>query len=119
MHYLVFLLALLLSACDQSTPQKESNSIVFNTPPTHTEGAQQYADIQAAKEVLPGKVHYDRACIACHDGAVKKAPHREMIGRMTPESVLHTITKGVMRDEAQSLTAQEKREENQMRKKKV
>ena len=108
MRYLPLLLTFLLSACELSSTQQNFDSIV--TPPELTEGSQQYADIRAAKEALPGKAHYDRACIACHGGAVKKAPHREMIGLMTPESVLHTMTKGVMRDEAQSLTAQEKRE---------
>ncbi len=110
MHYSVLLLVFLLSACDRSSPQEESNPAGINPPPEHTEGSQQYADIRAAKEALPGKAHYERACIACHDGAVKKAPHREMIGLMTPEAVLHTITEGVMREEAQSLTDQEKRE---------
>jgi polyvinyl alcohol dehydrogenase (cytochrome) len=110
MHYSILLIALLLSACDQSSTQQESNSNVTTTAHAKTEGSQQYADIQAAKEALPGKAHYDRACIACHGGAVKRAPQREMIGLMTPESVLHTMTKGVMREEAQSLTDQEKRE---------
>ena len=110
MRYLPLLLTFLLSACELPSTQQNSNSIVTATPPEPTEGSHQYADIRAAKEALPGKAHYDRACIACHGGAVKKAPHREMIGLMTPESVLHTMTKGVMRDEAQSLTAQEKRE---------
>ena len=109
MRYLPLMLPFLLSACELSSTQQNSDSIATATPEL-TEGSQQYADIRAAKEALPGKAHYDRACIACHGGAVKKAPHREMIGLMTPESVLHTMTNGVMRDEAQSLTAQEKRE---------
>ena len=90
MRYLPLLLAILLSGCELSSTQQNSDPIVTNPPPELTEGSQQYADIQAAKEALPGKAHYDRACIACHGGAVKKAPHREMIGLMTPESVLHT-----------------------------
>ena len=115
MHYSILLLALLLFGCDQSSiPQEISPTVAdtptLDTPEAPTEGSQQYADIQAAKEALPGKAHYERACIACHGGTVKRAPHREMIGLMTPESVLHAITKGVMRDEAQSLTALEKRE---------
>ncbi len=109
-YYSALLLALLLSACDKPSPQQASNPPDVNVTPLHTEGSQQYADIRAAKEAFPGKAHYDRACIACHNGTVKKAPHREMIGLMTPESVLHTITKGVMREAAQALTAQEKRE---------
>ena len=115
MHYSILLLALLLFGCDQSSiPQEISPTVAdtptLDTPEAPTEGSQQYADIQAAKEALPGKAHYERACIACHDGTVKKAPHREMIGLMTPESVLHAITEGVMRAEAQSLTALEKKE---------
>ncbi len=115
MHYSILLLALLLFGCDQSSIPQEINPTVADTPApdtpeAHTEGSQQYADIREAKEALPGKAHYERACIACHGGNVKRAPHREMIGLMTPESVLHAITKGVMRDEAQALTALEKRE---------
>ena len=106
----ILLNTILLSACDQTSQQEKPSPAAVNTTSEHTEGAQQYADIRAAKERFPGKVHYDRVCIACHNGTVKKAPHREMIGLMTPESVLHTITKGIMREEAALLTDQEKRE---------
>jgi PBP1b-binding outer membrane lipoprotein LpoB len=63
MHYSILLLALLLFGCDQSSiPQEISPTVAdtptLDTPEAPTEGSQQYADIQAAKEALPGKAHY-------------------------------------------------------------
>ncbi|MEM7100148.1 MAG: PQQ-binding-like beta-propeller repeat protein [Pseudomonadota bacterium] len=67
-------------------------------------------DAIQAKERLPGKAHFDQACAVCHLGAVKKAPHKDMIGLMTPESILNTMTTGVMQNEAAILSDQQKRE---------
>ena len=65
-------------------------------------------DAIRAKESHPGKTPYDQVCATCHDGAVKKAPHREMIGLMTPESIYATLNRGVMQTEAAGLTVDEK-----------
>ena len=110
MRYFTVLLTILLTACDRPNPDEKTDHLKSTNAEASAEGSQQYADIRAAKESMPGKAHYDKACVTCHDGAVKKAPHREMIGLMTPESVLHTLTDGVMREEAMSLTIQQKRE---------
>ncbi len=63
-----------------------------------------------AREALPGKAHYDRACATCHDGSVQKAPHQEMLSLMTPETIVRALTTGVMAAEAGTLTAQQKAE---------
>ncbi|MEQ8857083.1 MAG: PQQ-binding-like beta-propeller repeat protein [Pseudomonadales bacterium] len=63
-----------------------------------------------AREALPGRAHYDRACAMCHDGTVQKAPHQEMLSLMTPETIVKALTTGVMAAEAGSLSAQEKAE---------
>ena len=58
---------------------------------------------------LPGKIEYEKICASCHDGSLKKAPHRDMIALMTPESILSTITSGVMAGYASGLKEIEKK----------
>ena len=65
-------------------------------------------DAIRVKESHPGKTHYDQVCATCHNGTVKKAPHREMIGLMTPESIYATLNRGVMQTEGAGLTVDEK-----------
>jgi len=96
----------LLSACNE---QPESN-------PTSTEQSvlddpnslQAINEERTARESLPGKAHYDMACANCHNGSLKKAPHRDMIGLMTPEAILQTITTGIMKNEAAVLSDEQK-----------
>ena len=66
------------------------------------------ADEMLSKENRPGKVYFEQACGACHNGAVKKAPHRDMLGLMTPEAIFGTLNTGVMQQEAQNLSQSEK-----------
>lgn len=96
-----------LAGCDSSTPT--------DIPAADTQAAeidpnsmQAIQDAARAREQLPGKQHFDQACAACHGGAVKKAPHKEMLGLMTPEAILTTLTDGVMRQEAAALDQQAK-----------
>ncbi len=63
-----------------------------------------------AREALPGKAHYQQACASCHEGQVKKAPHQDMLGLMTPEAILGTLTDGLMQAQAASLTVAQRRE---------
>jgi len=60
------------------------------------------------REQLPGKAHFEETCASCHGGAVQKAPHKDMIGLMTPEAILKALTAGVMQAEASSLSDAEK-----------
>lgn len=55
-----------------------------------------------------GQGIYQRTCAGCHDGAVKKAPHREMLALMTPEAILHALEHGIMKEEAAALAAGER-----------
>ena len=75
-----------------------------------TVGTQAIMDQWAARLALPGKQHYDRACASCHEGAVKKAPHREMLYLQTPEAIYSSITQGIMMAQAASLSDRERRE---------
>ena len=51
---------------------------------------------------------YETRCAACHDGAVKKAPHRSMIALLPPEAIVKAMTTGIMREEAAGLTDEQK-----------
>ncbi len=73
-------------------------------PEQAKDGAQIFADIRAAKERLPGKQVYVAHCAMCHDGAVAKAPHRDMIGMMTPSAVVATLTNGIMSAQGSALS---------------
>ncbi|HEX7035433.1 MAG TPA: PQQ-binding-like beta-propeller repeat protein [Pseudomonadales bacterium] len=55
-----------------------------------------------------GQQIYRQRCAGCHDGAVKKAPHREMLALMTPEAILHALDHGIMKDEAAPLASAER-----------
>ncbi len=68
------------------------------------DGAQVFADERAAKERLPGKQVYELHCAACHNGSVDKAPHRDMLGMMTPASVVASLTAGVMSAQGSALS---------------
>ena len=63
-----------------------------------------------SQESLPGKAEYEGTCAACHDGSLKKAPHRDMIALMTPESIFSAMTKGVMQTQASNLSDKERRQ---------
>ena len=73
-----------------------------------TAGTQAIMDQWAARLKLPGKAHFDKACATCHEGAVAKAPHREMLYLLTPEAHYSAMTEGVMAMQAASLTDKEK-----------
>ena len=94
MRNVVLILCLLITACDQ----KPAAAIAKETA----------SDKSMAGQSIAGKAHYDKACANCHEGKLQKAPYREMIGLMTPEAILGTITDGIMRNEAAKFTQHEK-----------
>lgn len=69
---------------------------------------QALVNAQTAREALLGKPLYAQHCASCHDGAVAKAPHRDMIGMMTPAAVQTALTTGVMRAQAAMLSDPER-----------
>jgi polyvinyl alcohol dehydrogenase (cytochrome) len=77
-------------------------------PAADRNGMQAIAEARAAREALPGKALYAASCAACHDGAVAKAPHRDMLGLMTPAAILGALTNGVMRAQAAALSEAER-----------
>ena len=109
---------LLLQSCSTST---SSTSLPSTSPSNKTDtvatdealdpnSLQAINDRQRAREQLPGREHYETACASCHDGALKNAPHRQMLGLMTPEIILQTITSGIMKAQASGLSDTQKRE---------
>ena len=65
---------------------------------------------QDARERLPGKAHYASFCAHCHEGTLARAPHREMLTLMTPETILQSMSGGLMSAQASALTTSQKRE---------
>ncbi len=97
-----------LLGCGEPQPQEEVAVETAAAEEVDPNSIQAIQDAQRARESLPGKQHYERACASCHGGAVKKAPHKDMIGLMTPEAILKTLTDGVMQAEAAVLSPAER-----------
>ena len=55
-----------------------------------------------------GEILYNQHCAACHDGPVARAPHKIIFSMLGPETILTAINKGIMRAQAEGLTAQQK-----------
>ena len=70
--------------------------------------SQTMLDIFRAKRAMPGHPIYVANCAVCHDGAVKRAPHWDLLGLMTPEAILRSMTDGIMREEAAVLSDDER-----------
>ena len=79
-----------------------------NSPATDPDSMQAINAARAARESLPGRVHYEKACEMCHNGNVAKAPHRDMVGLLTVDAILKTIETGIMKDQAASFSAEER-----------
>lgn len=82
-----FFCSILLAACSQDPPEPETT---------------------AASTVRSGAEIYSQACAHCHEGQVARAPGRDMLEIMSPESVLRSLTLGVMQQEAAGLSAVER-----------
>ena len=104
--------ALLLSGCESGdAPAGEAvDSPATAAAVDHDKDntAQANLDLVLARQAMPGKPLYDTACASCHEGAVKKAPHRDMIGLMPPEAILRSMEQGIMQEEASGLTPDER-----------
>lgn len=87
----------MVGACSPSADQQAA------TPEDSAEAA------TAANAVHPGAEVYQTYCASCHDGAVAKAPRKDMIGLMTPGAIEATMTTGIMQPQAATLTAEQRR----------
>ena len=104
--------ALLLSGCGSGeAPSGEALDSPVSAAATDQDKdntAQANLNLLLARQAMPGKPIYDAACASCHEGAVKKAPHRDMIGLMPPEAILRSMEEGIMQAEASGLTPDER-----------
>ena len=80
------------TACSEQAAETSSQA---DQPPAHLSRE----DAQAS---------FEKACATCHEGAVPKAPHKDMIALMTPEAILNALTDGIMQNEAAVLNEIEK-----------
>ncbi|HUG02923.1 MAG TPA: PQQ-binding-like beta-propeller repeat protein [Steroidobacteraceae bacterium] len=63
----------------------------------------------AAAAAQPGEGVYQRACASCHQGGVPRAPHRMFLEMMPADGILAALDDGLMKMQAQDLTAAERR----------
>src|SRR5690348_15002221 len=53
---------------------------------------------------------YARACVSCHEqGAVARAPSRDVISALTVDRIINALETGTMRTQGEALTAAERR----------
>ena len=100
---------LLLGGCEPgSPPPAEPTQTSEASSPDPNNTAQSNLELVRARQAMPGRPIYETACASCHEGAVKKAPHRDMIGLMPPEAILRSMEEGIMQAEASGLTPDER-----------
>ena len=63
----------------------------------------------ARAETSSGEAIYQRACAACHEGGVKKAPHKMFLQMMPADGILNAMEHGIMQMQAASLSRTERR----------
>ena len=98
-----------LGGCEPSgPPTAEPPRVESASSPDPNNTAQSNLQLVQARQAMPGRPIYEAACASCHEGAVRKAPHRDMIGLMPPEAILRSMEEGVMQEEASGLTPEER-----------
>ena len=66
-------------------------------------------DSDANLSKLLGQELYEAHCAACHQGGYPKAPHKDFLGRLPPDSIMTAITVGSMSRHAENLSASQMR----------
>ena len=56
-----------------------------------------------------GETLYKDNCARCHEGQVKRAPHRQVIQRLPADMVLHSLELGKMKFQGMTRTTAERR----------
>lgn len=67
-----------------------------------------YPETIRAQEVKTGEVLFNENCASCHDGSVPKAPHVISFNFSSPQSLLTSMTDGVMKQQSAHLLQEEK-----------
>ena len=92
--FFLFLIFLLVSACERSSPPPPAVQVDAGPPKVSQ---------QTAAE------NYQQHCAQCHEGGVPKAPHSVVFQMIGAEAILDSMNDGVMQQQAEPLTADEKR----------
>lgn len=64
----------------------------------------------AAQESHPGEAVYQQHCQQCHAGQVLKAPEAILLRIMTPSAIFSALNEGVMREQASTLSLDQRRQ---------
>ena len=108
---LLFLYALLgASACSKPPADNEQLADSKQTDAVNTQvtEAEMGSDFELADTSSVGGQAYMKACASCHEQGLNKAPHRAMLLLMSAQSIHRAMTKGVMQQQAASLSNDEK-----------
>jgi polyvinyl alcohol dehydrogenase (cytochrome) len=76
--------------------------------PAELSSAELQADFNMADASGPGGQAYMKACAACHEQGLNRAPQRAMLLIMSPQSIYRAMTEGVMQTQSQALSNEEK-----------
>ena len=71
--------------------------------------AQQSAPLDSARDKPNGEAIYKQSCAGCHEGSLPRAPNREALRAMSPESVDTALSSFSMRRQGAALSPAERR----------
>jgi len=94
---IICVLGLLTIGCGQERPASPAGEVSSAEVETQTEAGNS------------GEALYGVHCAQCHEGQVKRAPHRTILGLMSPQAVVVALTDGVMREQGSAMSSSEHR----------
>ncbi len=73
-----------------------------------TDDLQVYDTPRIDPATAPGRPLFEQHCAMCHMGGVPKAPSPAFLAMVPPDSIVQSLTDGIMRTQGAALTAQQK-----------
>ena len=104
-RYLAPILAVVVFAAGGHARAAVPNPATDAAPPKEVKGT---GIRVAGQPVTPGETLYNEHCAECHAGQVAKAPSTTFLQLMPPDSVLASMTDGIMKREARKLNEAQK-----------
>lgn len=106
----MWLSALLLACNPADTPQEEEpgRQLTATQDESSPDVMNQLRGTATGGAEHPGGPLYEAHCAACHSAAVSRAPHRSFLEMMSSDSLEMTLREGVMQQQAQALTNEER-----------
>ncbi|GAB4142437.1 MAG: PQQ-binding-like beta-propeller repeat protein [Sphingomonadales bacterium] len=99
---LAAIMALMLAGCGEQRAPGAEQAQTVETPP-NTVYTDDNSNIDAATRDQ-GRLVYESVCADCHDQGLNRAPQRDMLTLMTPESIYRAMSEGVMQPQAADLS---------------